>query len=79
MSRVAISFRSLKKWIIENLFAWWKRHLRMYHHIARSEYGLMVQILGDLITYLLLAICKTGIFLNEDGTPGTIQQLDLVI
>jgi len=44
------------RWQIENFFAWWKRHLRVYHLIARSEYGLMVQILGGLITYLLLAI-----------------------
>jgi transposase-like protein len=44
------------RWNIENFFAWWKRHLRVYHLIARSEYGLMVQILGGLITYLLLAI-----------------------
>ena len=43
------------RWNIENFFAWWKRHLRVYHLIARSEYGLMVQILGGLITYLLLA------------------------
>ena len=44
------------RWEIENFFAWWKRHLRVYHLIARSEYGLMVQMLGGLITYLLLAI-----------------------
>ena len=44
------------RWEIENFFAWWKRHLKVYHLIARSEYGLMVQILGGLITYLLLAI-----------------------
>lgn len=44
------------RWRIENFFAWWKRHLRVYHLIARSEYGLMVQILAGLITYLLLAI-----------------------
>ena len=44
------------RWEVENFFAWWKRHLRVYHLIARSEYGLMVQILGGLITYLLLAI-----------------------
>ena len=44
------------RWNIEKFFAWWKRHLRVYHLIARSEYGLMVQILGGLITYLLLAI-----------------------
>lgn len=44
------------RWDIENFFAWWKRHLKVYHLIARSEYGLMVQILSGLITYLLLAI-----------------------
>jgi hypothetical protein len=44
------------RWNIENFFAWWKRHLKVYHLIARSPYGLMVQILSGLITYLLLAI-----------------------
>ncbi len=44
------------RWDIEKFFAWWKRHLHVYHLIARSQYGLMVQILGGLITYLLLAI-----------------------
>jgi len=44
------------RWEIEKFFGWWKRHLKVYHLIARSEYGLMVQILGGLITYLLLAI-----------------------
>lgn len=44
------------RWEIETFFAWWKRHLKVYHLIARSQYGLMVQILGGLITYLLLAI-----------------------
>ena len=44
------------RWDIENFFAWWKRHLKVYHLIARSSHGLMVQILAGLITYLLLAI-----------------------
>jgi len=44
------------RWNIEIFFGWWKRHLGVYHLIARSEYGLMVQLLGGLITYLLLAI-----------------------
>jgi hypothetical protein len=44
------------RWEIEKFFAWWKRYLRVYHLIARSPYGLMVQILSGLITYLLLAI-----------------------
>jgi len=44
------------RWEVENFFAWWKRHLNVYHLIARSQYGLMVQIYAGLITYLLLAI-----------------------
>lgn len=44
------------RWDIEKFFGWWKRHLKVYHLIARSQYGLMVQILAGLITYLLLAI-----------------------
>lgn len=44
------------RWNIEIFFGWWKRHLKVYHLIARSEHGLMTQILAGLITYLLLAI-----------------------
>lgn len=44
------------RWTIESFFAWWKRHLKVYHLIARSQYGLLMQILAGLITYLLLAI-----------------------
>lgn len=44
------------RWEIEKFFAWWKRHLKVYHLISRSEHGLMIQILSGLITYLLLAI-----------------------
>ena len=44
------------RWDIESFFAWWKRHLKVYHLFARSGNGMMVQILSGLITYLLLAI-----------------------
>lgn len=44
------------RWNIEMFFGWWKRHLKVYHLIARTQYGLMLQILAGLITYLLLAI-----------------------
>ncbi len=44
------------RWDIEKFFAWWKRHLKVYHLFARSKNGLLVQILSGLITYLLLAI-----------------------
>ena len=48
------------RWNIETFFAWWKRHLKVYHLIARSQHGLMVQILAGLITYILLVIyCHT--------------------
>ncbi|WDN89240.1 hypothetical protein BuS5_02208 [Desulfosarcina sp. BuS5] len=59
------------RWNIEIFFAWWKRHLRVYHLIARSEYGLMVQILRGLITYLLLAIyCH-----KNHGEPVSIKRV----
>ena len=51
-----IAFIYKLRWNVEKFFSWWKRHLKVYHLIARSEYGLMVQILAGLITYLLLAI-----------------------
>ena len=51
-----IAFIYKLRWDIEKFFSWWKQHLNVYHVIARSPYGLMAQILGGLITYLLLAI-----------------------
>lgn len=44
------------RWTIESFFAWWKRHLKVYHLLARSPHGLLMQLLAGLITYLLLAI-----------------------
>ncbi len=51
-----IAFAYKLRWDIEKFFAWWKRHLRVYHLISRSRHGLMIQVLSGLITYLLLAI-----------------------
>ena len=56
LSAEQVAFVYKLRWQIEKFFAWWKRHLKVYHLIARTEYGLMVQILSGLITYLLLAI-----------------------
>ena len=68
----------LLKWDIEKFFAWWKRHLRVYHLIARSEYGLMVQILSGLITYLLLAIyCREQH--NEKVSIKKVRELRIKI
>ena len=44
------------RWNIETFFAWWKRHLKVYPILARSKYGLIVQLLSGLITYILIAI-----------------------
>ena len=66
------------RWDIEKFFAWWKRHLRVYHLIARSEYGLMVQILAGLITYLLLAIyCREQH--NEKVSIKRVRELRISI
>ena len=66
------------RWDIENFFAWWKRHLRVYHLIARSQHGLMVQILGGLITYLLLAIyCYKNY--NEPVSIKRVRELRIKI
>ena len=66
------------RWQIEKFFAWWKRHLKVYHLIARSEYGLMVQILAGLITYLLLAIyCREQH--NEKVTIKRVRELRIKI
>jgi hypothetical protein len=66
------------RWEIEKFFAWWKRHLRVYHLIAKSEYGLMVQILGGLITYLLLAIyCHKNH--NESVSIKRVRELRIQI
>ena len=58
------------RWNVESFFAWWKRHMRVYHIISRSKHGLMIQILSGLITYLLLAIyCN-----NEFGEKVNIKR-----
>ena len=66
------------RWDIENFFAWWKRHLKVYHLIARSKHGLMVQILAGLITYLLLAIYCHRQF-NERVSIKRVRQLRIKI
>ncbi len=62
------------RWRIETFFKWWKKHLKVYHLIARSEYGLMAQILGGLITYLLMAIYCRREF-NENVSIRRVREL----
>jgi len=62
------------RWDIEIFFGWWKNHLKVYHIIARSKYGLMVQIFSGLITYLLLAIyCRDEY--NEEVSIKRVREL----
>jgi len=73
-----IAFIYKLRWDVEKFFAWWKRHLKVYHLIARSEYGLMVQILAGLITYLLLAIyCREQH--NEKVSINRVRELRIKI
>jgi len=68
------------RWDIETFFAWWKKHLKVYHIIARSEYGLMVQVqvLSGLITYLLLAIYCHEEY-NEKVSINRVRELRINI
>jgi hypothetical protein len=51
-----IAFIFSLRWQIETFFAWWKRHLNVYHLICRNPHGVLIQLLAGLITYLLLVI-----------------------
>ena len=78
LTAVQIAAAYKLRWDIENFFAWWKRHLKVYHLIARSEHGLMVQILAGLITYLLLAIYCHRQY-NERVSIKRVRQLRIKI
>lgn len=66
------------RWDIETFFAWWKKHLKVYHIIARSECGLMVQILAGLITYLLLSIYFHELY-NQKVSIYRVRELRISI
>lgn len=66
------------RWNIETFFGWWKQHLHVYHLIARSKYGLTVQMLGGLITYLLMAIYCRKHF-NQSVSVSNIRLIRMKI
>lgn len=66
------------RWNIETFFKWWKQHLKVYHLIAQSKYGLMVQIMAGLITYLLMSIYCHEQF-KEKVSVKRIRQLRTTI
>ena len=56
LSAEQIAFIYSLRWEIETLFGWWKRHLKVYHLISRNRHGMLIQLLGGLITYLLFVL-----------------------
>jgi hypothetical protein len=68
----------LLRWKIEIFFGWWKRHLNVYHLLARSQYGLFIQLLAGLITYLLLAIYCIDMF-RENVSIQRVRELRIAI
>lgn len=56
LSASEIAFIFSLRWEIETFFAWWKRHLKVYHLISRNAHGVLLQLLAGLITYLLLVL-----------------------
>ena len=51
-----IAFIYSLRWEIEILFGWWKQHLKVYHLMSRNRHGMLIQLLGGLITYLLFVL-----------------------
>lgn len=66
-----IAFIFSLRWEIEKLFSWWKKHLKVYHLIARTPHGVLIQLLAGLITYLLLVLY----FQDRYGERPSIRRL----
>ena len=66
------------RWDIEKFFQWRKKHLRVYRLIARSEYGVMVQLPAGLITYLLMAVYCRKHF-SESVSVVRLRQIRIAI
>ena len=56
LSAEQIAFIFSLRWEIETFFAWWNRHLKVYHLISRNYHGVLLQLLAGLATYLLLVL-----------------------
>ena len=59
------------RWEIETFFAWWKRHLKVYHLISRNPHGVLLQLLAGLATYLLLVL-YVGLYRDFLGLRGFV-------
>jgi len=71
LSAEQIAFIFSLRWEIETFFAWWKRHLKVYHLIARNYHGVLLQLLAGLVTYLLWVLY----FHQRYGERPSLQRL----
>ena len=71
LSAEQIAFIFALRWEIETFFAWWKRHLKVYHLISRNYHGVWLQLLAGLVTYLLLVLY----FHRKYGERPSLQRL----
>jgi Transposase DDE domain len=71
LSAEQIAFIYSLRWEIETFFAWWKRHLDVYHLISRNRHGVLLQLLAGLVTYLLLVLY----FHQQFGERPSIRRL----
>lgn len=74
LSAEEIAFIFSLRWEIETFFAWWKRHLKVYHLIARSAHGVLLQVLAGLVTYLLLVLYFEGAY-GQRPSIGRLREL----
>jgi hypothetical protein len=74
--RIALIYKL--RWDIEKFFRWWKKHVKVYHLISRSRYGVMIQLVSGLITFLLMAIyCRKQH--NQTVSVIKLRQLRIAI
>lgn len=71
LSAAQIAFIFSLRWEIETFFAWWKRHLKVYHLISRTYHGVLLQLLAGLATYLLLVLY----FHQQYGERPSVRRL----
>ena len=71
LSAEQIAFIFSLRWEIESFFAWWKKHLEVYHLISRNKHGVLLQLLAGLVTYLLLVLY----FHQKFGEKPSIRRL----
>ena len=71
LSAEQIAFIFALRWEIESFFAWWKKHLDVYHLLSRNAHGVFLQLLAGLVTYLLLLLYCQQCY----GEPPSLQRL----